>query len=72
MSAAQAFTIQGPYSRQYGTLTTIEGCEVIELSTGRAVAWRDSRASAQGVAHRLNSACTTGGQAIETVLMRVR
>ena len=59
-------------STQYGTLAVIEGFEVIDKATGRPVAWRESRASANGVAFRLNIASQGGSQAIETVLTRVR
>lgn len=50
--------------KQFGTLTTIDGFQVIDNTTGHPVVERPSRRSAAGVAHSLNMAAMEGPEAL--------
>jgi hypothetical protein len=54
--------------KAFEVLPTIDGFDVIDSDTGRPVAHRESRRSANGVAFRLNNAHRAGGREFERAL----
>lgn len=57
-----------PRPRPFGTLPTIDGYDVIALDTGRQVAHRDTLASANGTAQKLNNAFQAGPKAFAAAM----
>ena len=56
-------------SAHFDTLATIDGYDVVD-ERGYAVAHRDTRASANGVAYVLNNAAKAGPKALASALSR--
>lgn len=54
--------------KQFSTLTTIDGFQVIDNATGHPVVERDSRRSAAGIAHSLNLAAADSPEALAHAL----
>ncbi len=75
-SEASDFTIKPPDRsyplERFSTLATINGdYEVIDTVTGRAVAQRETRRSANGVVWRLNDAAKLGPNSLARAFGRV-
>jgi hypothetical protein len=54
--------------KRFEPLSTIDGYDVIELSTGRPIDHRDTLRQANGVAYRLNTLAQTSENAVNVAL----